>query len=170
MYISFTDAHGRYQYNLPYSGHPETTVLRENSDVQILNLAIGLKRNLKPHQTITLRARYYDSERGLPGAVVLYNPFASQRIWNSDIHINMQYEHSLQHRAGILSGVSYSHTRLRYLDPDFLDYDGVLESLYAQHELYVTTAITYPLNNHVTLALASDLLAQIGRASCRERV
>ena len=160
MNMSFTDAHGRYPYNLPYSGHPETTVLRENSDVQILNLALGLRRNLKPHQTITLRARYYDSERGLPGAVVLYNPFASQRIWNSDIHINMQYEHSPQHRAVILSGVSYSRTRLRYLDPDFLDYDGLLESLYAQHELYVTTAITYPLNNHVTLALASDLLAQ----------
>lgn len=160
MNISFTDAHGRYPYNLPSGEQPQTTVLRENSDVQILNLAFALRRNLKPYQTLTLRARYYDSERGLPGAVILYNPFASQRIWNRDIHINLQYEHSRPNRAGMLSGISFSRTRLRYLDPDFLDYDGVLESLYNQHELYITNAFTYPLNNRITLALASDFLTQ----------
>jgi vitamin B12 transporter len=158
--VNFTKAHGRYPYNIQNSGKDSPDVFRENTDVQNINLTFGLNHQLNSHDQIRFRIWYHDSERGLPGAVVLYNPHATERLWNKDLFFNLQYERKPPGKLNLLSGSGFSRTWLRYLDPDYLGLDGELENVYTQHEFYFSQAITYPFFQNIEFSLSSDLFLE----------
>jgi vitamin B12 transporter len=148
---NFVKANGEYKYKVQ-----DTTLKRSNSDIQSLNLNVRLVSEFKDSSKLSMKLYFYNSERGLPGAVIMYNPFSSQRLWNNDFFSNLQYQTSPAKRLQWLSNFKYSNNYLRYLDPAYLNAEGKLDNRYRQHEYYVSQAASMRVFDSLHVSLASD--------------
>lgn len=69
------------------------------------------------------------SDKGLPGAVILYNPSGSQRLTNSNLTANLDYRFRLKTQLG-RTYFSCRYDELIYLDSSYLNMQGFLKSVY----------------------------------------
>ena len=95
-----------------------------------------------------LHINYYNSNRGLPGAVIFYAPTsAASRLWNEDFFMQAGYERIWNNGFHLLVNTKLSKNYLHYLDPVFLNIEGKLDEHFTQRELYQSAALAY----HITL-------------------
>lgn len=66
------------------NGKEVTEEIRKNSDVQSLRLEGNVYGHFGRGGKLNGKVYYYDSERGLPGSVILYNSNARERVWDND--------------------------------------------------------------------------------------
>ena len=156
MLASYTTAHGQYPYNLRYGVVLDTTVRRMNTDIEALNLSSSYTYSFSTDQKLLFRLMYYGSERGLPGAIVFYNPYSSQRLWNDDLISSLQYKNKLSEKFNIVSRVKYSQSKLRYLDPDYLNAERKLDNIYNQQEYYASQVVSYGITDSLSASIAAD--------------
>ncbi|MBW6479564.1 MAG: TonB-dependent receptor [Bacteroidales bacterium] len=152
--FSYTSAHGEYTFQNPYSSEQQ---IRTNSDIEAMNTSVYLRHRLKEHSYLQIDAWYYNSERGLPGAVILYNTHTSQRLWNEDFSVNLRYENSHPEKLQMLSLARFSNAWLHYLEKNYLNQQGQLSNTFSQQEYYFSQAFVYPLNSDLKVSMASDL-------------
>ena len=152
--FSYTKAHGEYSFKNPYSGEQQ---IRTNSDIEAIHSSASLQHRFHEHSHVQVDAWYYKSERGLPGAVILYNPHTSQRLWNEDFSVNLRYENSHPGKLQMLSLARFSHAWLHYHERDYPNQQGELSNTYNQQEYYFSQAIVYPFLSDLKLSMASDL-------------
>ena len=96
-------ANGEYPYILHYgeAGRDSSSVeKRENTDVKNLRLEGALFANFSDKSSGNLRTYYYQSERGLPGATILYNTsgFSKQRLRDNTFFTQAHYFNNLSGR------------------------------------------------------------------------
>lgn len=149
-------ANGIYPFYLKYGNNKDTNLLRTNSDIFSTSVNATVFAKFKDSSVITLKFYYYWSERGLPGAVVFYNPFASQRLWNKDFFSNFQYKSNKNKRFELLSNIKFSTSKVRYIDPYYLNSEQLLENNYLQNEFYFSQAFAYKISKFLSISLATD--------------
>jgi outer membrane receptor protein involved in Fe transport len=132
----YLKADGIYPFRITNGSQPGEWMQRHNSDVENFGLHAKLVLRL-PHATLDYGALFDHSKRGLPGAVTLYNPRASQRIANTDLNQHLRWASSRGKSQHQLL-VRHALMQLHYLDPDFLNQQGRLEQFYNQQEFYVS--------------------------------
>ncbi|MDB5009622.1 MAG: hypothetical protein JWQ06_411, partial [Mucilaginibacter sp.] len=98
-----------------------------------------------------------NSDRGLPGAVIFYNPISNQRMGNRDIFLQTGYERIWQNSLHLLINTKLSQNFTHYTDPNFLNSSGGLNQRYTQRELYQSAAISYHLLTNWEISYAADL-------------
>lgn len=152
--FSHTSAHGEYTFQNPYSGEQQARI---NSDIEAIHTSASLQHRFHKYSHVQADAWYYKSERGLPGAVILYNIHTSQRLWNEDLSVNLRYENSHPGKLQMLSLARFSHAWLHYLERDYPNQQGELSNTYNQQEYYFSQAIVYPFLSDLKLSMASDL-------------
>ncbi|WP_367327750.1 TonB-dependent receptor [Lentimicrobium sp.] len=148
---------GDYSYLVDNGPAGSETLKRGNGD--LTSLSANLRFFSRPGDSTELRvfAGFYNAERGLPGAVVFYNPHASQRLTNKDLSLGFQLM-SEKKRVSLLTNAGWSYAWLRYLDPDYLGYTYSLDNRYLQQEFYLSQAGTIALGRHFSASLASDFI------------
>lgn len=146
---------GNYPYQIT-NGSDKSTHKRSNSDVKNGEAEIKLKIQLKDSSFFKVKTSYLHSERGLPGAVVFYNPYSAQRLKSDDFTIGITYENKLKARFRHLTSGSIQSSKLLYTDPAFLNNSGGLKNEYNQQEYYLSQAAKIQLSPKVSLALATD--------------
>ncbi len=158
FYAAYTKAHGRY----PFQTQPDNTgYTRLNSDMEATDLNLRLNHKRNEHARLELQAHYYNAERGLPGAVVLYNVAAgSQRLWNEDFSVFVRYRDDSPQGLQKLSTAKFSQSFLRYKDSAWWNEQGELVSTYTQREYYLSQALAYPLLQKLKFSYASDFFVQ----------
>ena len=150
-----TQANGKYKYTVEGDGST-TPFTRNNSDIHALQTEAAVFYTDRDSSNFNLRVNYYKSERGLPGAVVFYNDYSSQRLWNEDLFLQSRYEKKWDNSLRLLLNTKISQSYTRYLDPDYLNAAGELDQRYKQHEYYLSGAIAYrPLDN-LEVSYAAD--------------
>lgn len=154
--VSYTSAHGAYPFRISFGSSSDMIEKRENSDIQALNVNSSYNYRFSERGQLSLKLYYHDSERGLPGAVVLYNPYSEQRLWNKDLISGMQYKNELNRRFSIISNIKFAHHRLRYLDPGFLNSQGKIDNSYLQNEYYASQVLQYRVKDFLNVSLAGD--------------
>lgn len=152
--VNYTRAHGEYPFTDPSFG---ATSQRRNSDIESFSGKLTLRHQLKQQSEISFNANYHRSERGLPGAVILYNPHSAQRLWDDDFTASLRYEKKSAEDLQMLSIAKFTRSWLRYQEKDYASQQGELNNTYLQHEYYVSQALVYPFHNHFHISLASDL-------------
>lgn len=80
-------ADGQYPYTL-INGELETKEKRRNSDIHAYHLEGNLFGDFGRGGELSFKAYYFDSERGLPGSVNLYNKNTSERLWDNNFSCN----------------------------------------------------------------------------------
>jgi outer membrane cobalamin receptor len=153
---NYIKANGVYPYKIQLGSAKDTSMKRNNSDIRSVNINARYVSFFNDSSKLSANCYFYNSQRGLPGAVIFYNPFSTQRLWNNDFFSNMQYQTNPQKQLQWLSTIKYSNNYLRYLDPLFLNTAGKLDNRYLQHEYYISQAGSYRIFDSLHLSLSSD--------------
>lgn len=149
---------GKYPFRLYYGDaqNAYTIEKRSNNDVNAIRLESTLFGNFKNQGKLEIKSYYYQSSRGLPGAVILYNPYASQHLWDKAGFIQGHYEQELTRNLSFQVNSKYNRSWQRYLNPDYLGSEGVEDHNYLQDEIYLSgTVMGKPLRG-LSIALSTD--------------
>ena len=125
-------------------GDSEALLLEGNSEFYVL----GGGLNAKVH--------YYDSERGLPGAVNLYNKGNRERVWNRNFFAQALYRKNLG--RNVLQAVlkyDYNYSRYRELNVNYADGERVDKN--RQNEYYASVAFDGDCRGLFSYSIAGDV-------------
>lgn len=154
-------ANGEYPYLLNYSylgTGIESREIRKNTDVQNLRLEGAIYATFSENESAYLKTYFYSSERGLPGATILYNTdnFSSQRMWDATFFTQGHYEKDFSKLISLQLNAKYNHGMLHYLDTTYLNELGRLESIYKQNEYYASASLLYKAFQNLSFSFATD--------------
>jgi len=154
-------ANGKYPYKLqqgPYETNITTNEIRQNTDVQNFRLETALYGNFKENEHGYIKAYYYQSERGLPGATILYNVESSskQRIWDHTFFTQAHYEKEFSRKWVFQANGKFNSGYLRYLDPTYPDMDGKMENTYQQREYYGSSSVLFRAFKNISFSASTD--------------
>ncbi|MDD2594211.1 MAG: TonB-dependent receptor [Bacteroidales bacterium] len=147
---------GEYPFKLK-NGTEETTQTRLNSDVKTLRGEINVYGNFNKGGKLSFKGNYLDSERGLPGSVVLYNINANERLWDRNAFAHTKYEVDLSEKWALKSSLKYSYAWNRYTDINEKYPSGKVDDRYAQQEYYGSVALQYAPYKYLCFTAAEDV-------------
>mgnify|MGYP004511410857 CR=1 FL=1 len=118
----------------------DTTAVRKNGDINSFRVEGGLFGRVTDGSW-NAKFYYYDSERGIPGAIVNNVWKNSQRQWDRNFFTQGHYQKNLSDRYEMQVNAKYARDYMRYLNPDTtLMY---INNKFWQDEVYVSTANKY---------------------------
>ena len=129
---SFRKADGDYPFILT-NGAQNSEEIRSNNDY--LDYSFGLTGGIR-HGKSVFRLGYIQKEfdQGLPGAVILYNNSADERI-NSGDH-NLFGDHVFKgKKTSLRSFVKLNENNMNYTDPNYLGQDGGIDISYRNRSI-----------------------------------
>ena len=138
----YTYAHGRYHFRyrkvLPSGAVAwDTTAVRQNGDINASRAEAGLFGYL-PEGKWHIKGYYYQSEKGIPGAIVNNVWKNSQRQWDRNAFVQGNYMQRVTKGYDVQVNAKYSNDHLRYLNPDTtLMY---IDNSFTQQEVYLSMA------------------------------
>ena len=153
----YTHATGRYRFRyrkVTADGTVawDTTATRQNGDVEALRLEGGLNGRMTDGYW-NARLYFYDSERGIPGAIVNNVWKRSQRQWDRNLFAQGTWQRSFGRYDLQLNG-KYAHDYMHYLNPDTTQM--YINNRFWQNEVYVSAANHYELTADWHVALSAD--------------
>ncbi len=150
----FMQANGRYKFRYT-NGIYDTTAIRSNSDIQAFRVEAGLQGRLRDSSTWDVKVYHYNSERGLPGAVVANKFDYTQREWDRNTFLQSSYR--LNGKVySLMLHAKYADDYLRYLDPEIVTLNGLSDSRYHQKEVYFSAANLFRINSFWTASASTD--------------
>ncbi len=150
----YQQAHGRYRYKVDGDGS-DTLSTRRNGGIRTLRNDLTLLWQKRPDRQFFIRSNYYYSSRGLPGAVIFYNPHSSQHLWNHDFFVQSSYQAQWK-KLRLLTNGKFSNDKVRYIDPDFLNNSGGLDQQYRQRTAYASATASCHVLPQLELSYAAD--------------
>jgi outer membrane cobalamin receptor len=154
-------ANGKYPYLLHYSYLDDgitSEEVRVNTDVQNLRLEGTLYANLSATESGYVKAYYYQSRRGLPGATILYNEnaFSSQRLSDNTFFTQAHYEKDFSNIFSMQLNTKYNRAYVHYTDSAYQNDVGKMESTYRPYEYYGSFALLYRSFQHLSFSFSTD--------------
>ncbi len=156
--LEWLQANGKYKYRYAKDGGYDTTAVRQNGDITALRAELGLHIKVGDSAQATLKAYLYDSERGLPGAIVANRFSHTQRLWDRNFFIHGSLQKNFSDKYQLLANLKYGRDYNRYVDPDYVTTAGVLDNRYYQNELYTSLANRYSIRKWWDVSLATDFV------------
>lgn len=115
----------------------DTTATRKNGDIHSFRAEAALHGFINRGSWLA-KVYFYDSERGIPGAIVNNVWKNSQRQWDRNFFAQGTWQKSVTDRYDLMFNAKYAHDYMRYLNPDTtLMY---IDNKFRQDELYVSAA------------------------------
>ena len=131
----------------------DTTATRQNGDIHSMRLEGGLNGTVN-NGYWNAKVYFYDSERGIPGAIVNNVWKRSQRQWDRNFFVQSSFKKSLLKNDAILFNVKYANDWMRYLNPDTtLMY---IDNTFLQQEIYASVANKYSVLKNWDIDLSAD--------------
>jgi vitamin B12 transporter len=155
----YIHAHGRYKYRdikKGQSGGYDTTAIRHNGDIEAFRAESGLFYKHRQSDGF-IKGYFYNSERGLPGAIVANNYYNPQRLWDRNAFIQGSYKYVADSNYSILLNAKYAYDYTKYLNPDLIRLDGQLTNHYHQTEVFASVAQQYNINRLWQVGLSTDI-------------
>jgi vitamin B12 transporter len=154
----FIYATGRYKfrYKKVFSDGTvawDTTATRHNGDITSFRAEAGLF-GLIPGGRWNAKAYFYDSEKGIPGAIVNNVWKASQRQWDRNFFAQGSLQKQITGNYQLLINAKYAKDYMRYLNPDTtLIY---INNKFWQQEAYISTANKFTITKNWDVDLSAD--------------
>lgn len=153
---TYMRADGRYPYELP-NGSEKLTDKRFNTDIYSWQGEANIYALLPRDGHLDVKAQWFSSSRGLPGAVILYNTKKShERMWDEEFFTQVVYGQNLGSRLKLEARAKYVNSWNRYTDTDVKYPTGRYVETYRQSEYYGSATLGwFPLKG-LSLSLAED--------------
>lgn len=143
------------RYNADGSIANDTTAIRENGDIYSLRLEGGLNGYIEQGKW-NVKGYFYDSEKGLPGAIVSNVWKNAQRQWDRNFFVQGNYQKHLLKNYDFLVNAKYSNDWMRYQNPDTTLM--LIDNKFRQQEIYVSTANKYAVLSNWDIDLSVDYI------------
>ena len=163
LWGNYINSRGNYPFIL-HNGDITSTETRLHSDVSSFNGEFSLYGELGECGDLTVRAAYYDSERGLPGSVVLYTQNPPQRLWDRDFRASVLYRTEFSPQWKLKASASYDNAWNRFVDYSPAQSEPE-DDKYLQQEGALSVTVLYSPSNGIEFAAAQDLALNILDAS-----
>ena len=156
--VEYTDATGRYKvrYRKIFSDGTlawDTTAVRQNGDVYALRAEAGLFGSINGGQW-NVKAYFYDSERGIPGAIVNNVWKNAQRQWDRNLFAQGSLRKRFSSRYVMMLNAKYARDYMHYNNPDTtLMY---IDNEFWQQEVYVSAANKFSIFQNWDVNLSVD--------------
>ena len=164
-------ADGKYKYNyVRYNSDGsianDTTATRKNGDIQAFRLEGGLN-GYRDNGRWNLKAYFYNSERGIPGAIINSNWENPQRQWDRNFFTQASFLQKFSERYELLINGKYANDYMHYLNKDSVVYDDnenaelnlktmYIDNYFRQQEYYFSAANKYSLLPQWDISLSID--------------
>ncbi|MEG2069818.1 MAG: Plug domain-containing protein, partial [Bacteroidales bacterium] len=157
--MEYLRSKGNYPYTLFYGGDQDSTSreIRQNSDIQSLSAEVNFLAKFGKKAKLTAKFFCYFSDRGLPGATILYNLESSQRLSNQNLFAQIHYKHYFTRKIAYQVNAKFNYDFTKYIDPDYLNKERFLDNRYLQREYYISNAVLYTPFKKWSISLANDL-------------
>jgi outer membrane cobalamin receptor len=131
----------------------DTTAVRQNGDLHSARIEGNLNGEAGRGQW-NAKAWFYNSQRGIPGAIVNNVWKHSQRQWDRNFFLQGSYRNYFAANGEALVNLKYADDRMRYLNPDTtLMY---IDNTFRQREIYASAAAKYALRPQWDVSLSTD--------------
>ncbi|OAV69401.1 Outer membrane cobalamin translocator [Bacteroidales bacterium Barb6XT] len=148
-------ADGDYLFTLT-NGSLTEKKKRLNSDIETRRAEVNLLGHLGKGGNLSIKGYYFDSERGLPGSVILYNDYAGERLWDRNGFLQAHYEKRFNSRLAVQAQGKYNYAWNRYVDINNNYASGKQEDRYTQREYYSSASILYSPADRISFSLTED--------------
>lgn len=144
----------RYRRVLP-SGETayDTTAVRQNGDINATRIELGAYGTL-PSGSWQAKAYTYNSERGIPGAIVNNVWRRGERVWDSNSFVQGRYTGYFGPFT-TMAHAKYAFYRTHYVNND--DKQWQIDNLYRQREFYLSSSNQWQAAPPLRLSAAYDL-------------
>lgn len=151
------NAHGRYKTRYKKWAY-DTTIVRQNADVTSKRVELAIQDINKDTATHwKIQGYFYNSERGLPGAIVAERFYNSQRLWDQNFFTQGSFQHRFSQHYRILLRFKYANDFTRYLDTTIKRTGGApLSNNYRQQEYYTSLVNEFAIKKWWKFSLATD--------------
>lgn len=153
---NYLRADGQYPFKL-VNGKYTTDEKRKNSDIASWHTEANLYHTLKDSSQLNVKAYYFDSERGLPGSVILYNDQANERLWDRNFFAQARYLKDFSPSWTLQAQAKYNYSWNKYEDTDVKYAGGKQTDINKQQEYYLSAALQWQPNAAFTTSWANDL-------------
>ena len=133
---------GKYKYRYTKHNAYDTIAIRKNGDIHSLRLEGGFNGYLEQGKW-HVKGYFYDSEKGLPGAIVSNVWKNAQRQWDRNFFLQGNFQKQLFERYNFLVNAKYSNDYMRYQNPDTTLM--LIDNKFWQQEIYISTANKYSI-------------------------
>ncbi|MDR1644892.1 MAG: TonB-dependent receptor [Tannerellaceae bacterium] len=155
IHAGWLSADGAYPYTFT-NGSVVTREERKNSDIRSLNAELNLFAGWENGGTLRFKVYGFDSHRGLPGSVVLYNDYHTERLRNRNVFVQSLYENSLNSRLTLRVQGKVDYSQTRYSDFHSKYVGGQQTDAYIQREYYASGALRYAPSGELSFSVAED--------------
>ena len=149
-------AKGDYPFTL-VNGQEVTQEIRKNSDIAAFRVEGNVFGDFGRGGKLRGKVYYYDSERGLPGSVILYNTNAKERLWDDNFFTQFHYENQFHEKLRFQANAKYNYSFSKYQDISNKYSEGKQEDLNTQHEYYGAAGVLYTPLQYVSFSLNTDM-------------
>ena len=132
----------------------DTTAVRENGDINATRLELNIYGSLR-NGSWTAKVYNYNSERGVPGAIVNNVWRRGERIWDTNSFVQGRYTGYFG-RFSTLNTCKYAFYRTHYVNND--DKQIKIDNLYRQKEIYFSSANEYEISDKWRFSASYDFL------------
>lgn len=149
---------GKYRFryrrmNMDHTVAYDTTATRHNGDIWAARVEANLHGILAQGRWL-LKAYSYNSERGIPGAIVNNVWRRGERQWDHNHFVQGSWQKSYGERFSTRWQAKYAYYNTRYVNNDTTQMH--VDNTYRQQELYVSTSNVYELLRNWSVSLSYD--------------
>jgi outer membrane cobalamin receptor len=155
-HAEWLSAGGDYPFTLR-NGRIVTKEIRRNSDIQSLRTEANLYGRFANGGTLQAKAYWYDSERGLPGPVILYTTRSRERLRDRNFFTQVHCRAPLSGTLTWQALAKYNYTYSLYHKTDAQYADGFTEDRNAQREYYASAGLRFAPASPWSASLSSDV-------------
>ena len=132
----------------------DTTAVRQNGDINATRIELNTHGRLNTGSW-TFKVYNYNSERGVPGAIVNNVWRRGERIWDTNSFAQGRYT-GFFGRFTTLNNIKYAFYRTHYVNND--DKQVKIDNLYRQKEVYFSSANEYELTGQWRVSASYDFM------------
>ena len=103
-----------------------------------------------------VKAYYYQSSRGLPGATVFYKDYSAQHLWDRNFFLQTAYEKEFSSQWSFRTAARYNKAYQHYLNPGVWNIQGKEENIYRQQEYYLSASVLFRAFRYLSLSFSTD--------------
>ncbi|MFC4261516.1 TonB-dependent receptor [Ferruginibacter yonginensis] len=155
LQTQWQQANGAYKFkSYDNSGATEKRI---NSDVENVKIEYDAALVLNDTNAIKLKAFYYRSDRGLPGAVIFFNNTSNQRLKDDNFFVQTSWKKAIQKSWYVLLQSKYAADKNYYVDNNYFNAARKLVNDFRLKEWFASAVLQYKWNEKWMAAIANDV-------------
>jgi len=128
---------------------------RKGGDIEALRAEAGISGKIN-NGSWKLKTYYYDSERGIPGAVVKNRNIESSRQWDKNFFVQGSFQKEISLKYQFLVNAKFADDYTHYFNDNPEGTPIFIDNTYKQQEVYVSTAHQYSPYKFWKINLSAD--------------